>query len=408
MANILNLPDLRPSLLLDFANSRQVDPRITFSRASTATRWNASGVLETVPAGVPRIDHDPETSQCLGLLVEEASTNLKTNSRRPIAATGTAIGAMTTIAPDGLPIEAMVETTDTGEHYVSDHIASNVSVGDVFTQSIYVKKLDAASVREVVLRVAAANDSGQVRFTIRGNTCAMTALPAGFKAGYSRASNGWWRVWITWTVAVANASATIRVQIHNDTQSSYAGDPAQGIFLFGRQVEAKAFPTSYISAGASAVTRAAESVSMPVTAMTEGTLLLTCTPTDPVTASGNRSHLSLSDGSSSNFARLNITGAGSLTSSVTKNGAHGYGGALGLFQAGTTLKRALAFSNADAKHCTNGVLGAPSDGSYQGANSMNQLWLGSLNGSQGFNGTLARVAVYSKRLSDAQLQRLTS
>ncbi|WP_216361023.1 hypothetical protein, partial [Comamonas thiooxydans] len=59
MATIVNLPDLRPSLLLDFANSRQVDPRVTFARASAATRWNAVGALETVPAGVPRIDHDP-------------------------------------------------------------------------------------------------------------------------------------------------------------------------------------------------------------------------------------------------------------------------------------------------------------------------------------------------------------
>jgi len=35
-----SLPDIRPSLLLDFANSKTLDPRITFTRGSTATYWD--------------------------------------------------------------------------------------------------------------------------------------------------------------------------------------------------------------------------------------------------------------------------------------------------------------------------------------------------------------------------------
>ncbi len=34
------MPDVRPSLLLDFANSKTLDPRITFTRGSTATYWD--------------------------------------------------------------------------------------------------------------------------------------------------------------------------------------------------------------------------------------------------------------------------------------------------------------------------------------------------------------------------------
>ena len=34
------LPDIRPSLLLDFANSKTLDPRITFTRGSTATYYD--------------------------------------------------------------------------------------------------------------------------------------------------------------------------------------------------------------------------------------------------------------------------------------------------------------------------------------------------------------------------------
>jgi len=33
-------PDITPSLNLDFSNSKVLDPRITFTRASTATYYN--------------------------------------------------------------------------------------------------------------------------------------------------------------------------------------------------------------------------------------------------------------------------------------------------------------------------------------------------------------------------------
>ena len=35
-----NFPTTRPSLLLDFADTRLLDPRITFARASTATFYD--------------------------------------------------------------------------------------------------------------------------------------------------------------------------------------------------------------------------------------------------------------------------------------------------------------------------------------------------------------------------------
>ncbi len=77
------LPDIRPSLLLDFAKVKRLDPRITFARADAttcATYFDAFGVLRTAAANVPRFDHDPVTGACLGLLIEESRTNLLLNS----------------------------------------------------------------------------------------------------------------------------------------------------------------------------------------------------------------------------------------------------------------------------------------------------------------------------------------
>jgi hypothetical protein len=50
--------------------------RSVFERASIATRVNEQGLIEVVPAGTPRFDHDPITLVTKGLLLEEARTNI--------------------------------------------------------------------------------------------------------------------------------------------------------------------------------------------------------------------------------------------------------------------------------------------------------------------------------------------
>lgn len=75
-----NFPAIKPTLLLDFANTKQLDSRITFTRASTATYFDQFGVMQTAASGVARFDHNPTTFESLGLLIEESRTNLLLNS----------------------------------------------------------------------------------------------------------------------------------------------------------------------------------------------------------------------------------------------------------------------------------------------------------------------------------------
>jgi hypothetical protein len=67
-----NRPSIRPSLNLDFANSKVLDPRVTFTRASTAAYYDDKGVLRTAAANTARFDHEPVTGESKGLLIEEA------------------------------------------------------------------------------------------------------------------------------------------------------------------------------------------------------------------------------------------------------------------------------------------------------------------------------------------------
>jgi hypothetical protein len=68
-------PNVRPTLDLAFAATKALDPRITFTRASTGTYVGSNGTLRTAGINEARFDHSPLTLESLGLLLEEARTN---------------------------------------------------------------------------------------------------------------------------------------------------------------------------------------------------------------------------------------------------------------------------------------------------------------------------------------------
>lgn len=57
---------------------------VTTVRASTGTYFDIAGVMQNAAANLPRIDYDPVTHVCKGLLVEPAATNLFLNSEVPV------------------------------------------------------------------------------------------------------------------------------------------------------------------------------------------------------------------------------------------------------------------------------------------------------------------------------------
>ena len=139
MTTITDFPAIRPSLLLDFANSGRVDPRISSTRASTATCYGPDGVLRTVASNVPRIDFDPLTGKCLGLLVEEARTNLLLNSVFAGAASGSpgtaptnfpfSVGnGSTEVIPGGLYTTIRLSTATAARHFLTQ-LNTPVEVG---------------------------------------------------------------------------------------------------------------------------------------------------------------------------------------------------------------------------------------------------------------------------------------
>ena len=72
---------LGTSLALDFIDGTDtLDPRITFTRSTTATFTNSAGLIATAAINAARFDYDPVTLQPKGLLIEEQRTQLLLNS----------------------------------------------------------------------------------------------------------------------------------------------------------------------------------------------------------------------------------------------------------------------------------------------------------------------------------------
>ena len=242
-------PIIRPSLTLDFANSQIFDPRITFTRASAATRVNSMGLIETVASGVPRLTYNAVTGACEGYLVEEQRTNLLTYSEQfdntaNWSTTRSSVTPNVIVAPDGtLTADKLVESTDTSvDHYL--YCRADVTAGTAYTLSLYIK---AAERTNVALRFRANNAAfadSNAFFNI--GTGVITNSAQVDSATITHVGNGWYRISATKT-ATSTALATVSITlVSTGTTVDYTGDGTSGLNIWGAQLEAGAFPTTYI------------------------------------------------------------------------------------------------------------------------------------------------------------------
>jgi hypothetical protein len=87
-----------PPLDLNFADTKTLDPRVSFTRASSGTYIGSDGLLKTAATNEPRFDHNPTTGESLGLLVEEPRTNLLLNSATLSTQSATVTAVSTTLS----------------------------------------------------------------------------------------------------------------------------------------------------------------------------------------------------------------------------------------------------------------------------------------------------------------------
>lgn len=418
MANILNLPDLRPSLLLDFANSRQVDPRVTFGRASTATRWNAVGALETVPTGVPRIDFDPTTGKCLGLLMERASTNLAlySESMRPVSgawlATRATLEVVTGVAPPlGMSGVSKVTPDGSGSSYISC-LTATAPANSPASCTVLVKSAGATTIQLDFIASGFTN----IRCTIN----LLTGAYANGSVGQSRVRSmrdGWFEVSIFGSFAGGDISSW-RITVIDANSTA-----ANAFYVTGAQFERSSAPTSYIPTSAAAVTRADEFAGLIGINFSswhrqdEGTFLFDGAPSSIAPGYGP-GLFAVGDATLSFESRNGIylnasSGTGVLAASLAVAGASqiGTNTVTGAFAAGVSKKTAFAYQTDNTVGATDGVLGVvdtlctiPKGVTGLSLGELSAGWSG---GTSRLNGHIRRFAFYPKRLTAAELKRIT-
>lgn len=131
--NTFNRPLLKPLWGADFANGRFLDPRVSFTRNSIATYIDRNGWIKETTANRPRFNHDPVTGESLGILLEDARTNLLTNSRDLSNASwsrvnGMSISASDVIGPNGTTSECF--RLNDGSNNSQAALRKNVTITD--------------------------------------------------------------------------------------------------------------------------------------------------------------------------------------------------------------------------------------------------------------------------------------
>lgn len=422
MTAIADLPDIRPSLLLDFANSGRVDPRIQCTRASAATCFGPDGKLRTVAANVPRIDYDPVTGKCLGLLVEEDRTNLFSYSHdfsqgvwAKLALAPTAVDAA--LAPDGtMSAEGLVPNTSNVNHYV-DRSVVNLSAATNHCGSVYLKK---GTAKDGLLRLFGTGnamhgvrlnfDTGIATFVSTNEYLTQGGVTTSWGAEY--VGNGWWRLWVAGSPDAAAQRRLFRITLSSATGGeTFEGDGVTpGVYVWGGQLEQGTFPSSYIPTAGVAATRAADAITLQAPSYSDLSVLAEFTHGNKL-ANTRAMGLYAASATSSSIQVIAANSAGTASAGVIASPTGPNTTIAGLAVVSGRTDR-VAFSRAKDGAMLTSARGATLvSGVHTGVTAhMDTLALGNSTAAGTLNlcGYVRRVTLYPTALSQNQLNKLTA
>ena len=424
-------PTVRPSLNLNFARSKTLDPRITFSRTSVGTYLDSDGLIKTAVADEPRFDHKYENGNIvsLGLLIEGGETNIVRKSedltigRWSEVADGVTVTTNQAVAPDGNTTadKVAIKTSGSGGKAIQSSILSGTSSGTVITSSIFCKAAEHNYVR--VQMEGGGNSGGIVVDLSDGSLITEYSSPDSYKI--ESYPNDWYRISATSTTA-STAATALRVHLTDASgNSTWTGTIGDGVYMWGGQHEIASRASSYIPTDdtAAGITRTKEVCYIDGTNFTEFYNPVESTiyvrfdmggvfATDgynrvyEIWESANTVRYSLLRGGANNTTYDSFSfGSGPDRQQLNYNTVS--------IEPDTLFKSISAFKNDDYQRYAidvNGVLDSNTDTSVGvGTFSPIQFVLGSEASSESrqLNGHISELRYYPKRLSNDQLQNLT-
>ena len=415
----VDFPLIRPTLDLNFAATKSLDRRITFTRDSIGTYADELGIVRYASNNVPRFDHDPTTGESLGLLVEESRTNLFTYSEDYTQSDWfkgrVGITANTTTSPDDTQTADLLteNNTSTGEHYIGQ-VGFNYTSGQSYTWSWYVKPNGRTN---VYCKVYTNFNTANAILNLDTGTVYHVSAEQFDSTTYERLSNGWYRVSFTKTAISTGEGNVLLGFANSSTTYAYLGDGTSGMYYWGAQVEAGSFPTSYIPTSGSTVTRATDIAKIAGDSFssfynpTESTILVDVKGNVPVSQGGQRNIFHLGNDNSNGYGFFKEGGGLNKFLHIRSGGSTVSNFDSGVdFPYQTTVKFGAAFTNGDQAMYFDDVLrtGTATTTGISAAN-ITALNIGASNtqGANSWTGTISKLSYYPKRLPNAQLQGLT-
>ena len=376
-------PTIKPSLNLNFARSRSLDPRITFTRASVGTYVGRDGLIKTAGNDEARFDHDPDTLESLGLLIEESRTNLFKNSSVPCND-----GRTVTDVVNGIDLYTITANVNSSAYNSATGSGNSgfmpVQQGVEYVVSFYAKRVDTNTV-----------------------TCRLVNSTGGLLTGTG---------YVDPTSDGGRVSVKLTCTVSGSAQLFLGMSPGLSVEFGGLQVEAGSFPTSYIPTSGSAVTRVADAGNITGDAFssfyntTEGVLQ---TEFSRIGSVNNQMVVQLKDSDGSE--RIEIRGQASSDDSfrmeviegdATNNQEYAFSGSVVANVVGQFAKVNLAYKQNDFASTINGTIASTDNAGDVGV--CDRVGIGYANYGIGYNGHIKNIIYYPKRLTNAQLQLLTS
>ena len=376
--------------------------------------------LQTAASGEARFDHDPTTGESKGLLIEHARTNLFTYSvdysHSNWNKNNSEVDDNVIIAPDGTLTGGLLkENTASGANQHNMSQAPTVTTQH-YTMSAYFKEPTIHSRRYVGL-------------TMWGMAYAGFDIQAGTTFNYGSGltnqtitdvGNGWYYCTATWLKTNTNAGAYIllfNTSSGNSGHNYEVDGTKKGMHIWGAQLEAGSFPTSYIPTSGSTVTRAVDAAEI-----TGSNLTYAISQTSGTLYGSGIANETGTGGSKPRLAVLHLasdTGINKNSISLQRNN-----GALegGIYYNGVSQSYFFGDSNQLANYATGkAALGYELNSANLGSNGtiettdtvvnapyVDVLKIGSSGYGQSWNGTIDKIAIYPKRLSNATLQAMTT
>jgi hypothetical protein len=389
-----------------------------YTATTTQPITNYIPVLQTAASGVARFDHNPITFESLGLEIEEQRTNLLVRSEEFNDAawlkTNVTVTSNTIVAPDGaLTGDQIVPSTAGSSLRNVRQVVSSLAASTAYSYTVYAKIANViGSPANIALRARNSGGTSDIfaLFTLTTGVAGSPSIAgADFASGTSSiqaVGNGWYRCVLTFTAVNALTNPNIEIWYGGYTSTVNVGD----IFIWGAQLEAGAFPTSYIQTVASQVTRAADAASMTGTNFSSwynaaaGTVYVNAS--GPTARVGVQTLWRMTDETANNVISSFLASDGTRIQVVS-------GGVTQADQYNLAVSGASEFKYVSGYVVNNvaGALNAVVSETDLSAliPATNNLQIGSRGGvADFFNGTIKKIAYYPLRVTNANLQALTS